>query len=283
MKTKLLTALLILSGITAAQAQLQVKPIAGSENGFRSTSTLVTGEKDAVLIDAQFLIPDAQHVVDEIRKSGKHLTTVYITHWHPDHVFGSKIIQAAFPDAKFVALPATVKEIRESQEMEIKQWKPVFKDNLADEVVIPEAFKGNAILLEGQKLEIHGPVQGDDTHNSYVYIPSIRTVVAGDVVYNGIYPWTRETNKAQRQEWVKVLDKIAALHPAVVIAGHKDPEKADDVATLVFMKDYLRYYDEVRAAAADKGAFVAKVKEKYPALGLEVILQLAAGAEYPEK
>lgn len=283
MKTKLLTALLIFSGITVAQAQLQVKPIAGSENGFRSTSTLVTGQKDAVLIDAQFLIPDAQHVVDEIRKSGKHLTTVYITHWHPDHVFGSKTIQAAFPDAKFVALPATIKEIRESQEMEIKQWKPVFKDNLADEVVIPEALKGNAILLEGQKLEIHGPVQGDDTHNSYVYIPSIRTVVAGDVVYNGIYPWTRETNKAQRQEWVKVLDKIAALHPAVVIAGHKDPEKADDVATLAFMKDYLRHYDEARAAAADKGTFVAKVKEKYPALGLEVILQLGAGAEYPEK
>lgn len=283
MKTKLLTALLILSGVMAAEAQLQVKPIVGSENGFRVTSTLVSGKKDAVLIDAQFLISEAQKVVDEIKQSGKHLTTVYITHWHPDHVFGSKIIHEAFPDAKFVALPVTVKEIRESWEEKVKEWKGVYKDDLANEVVIPEALKGNTILLEGAKLEIHGPVQGDDTHNSYVYIPSIKTVVAGDIVYNGIYPWTRETNKAQRQEWIKVLNKLEALHPAKVVAGHKDPAKEDNVGALKFMKDYLRFYDEARAAAADKEAFVAKIKEQYPTLGLELILQLAAGAEYPEK
>lgn len=283
MKTKLLlTALIALSGITA-KAQLQVQPIVGSEAGFRVTSTLVSGEKDAVLIDAQFLISEAQKVVDEIRQSGKHLTTVYITHWHPDHIFGSTIIQQAFPDAKFVALPATVKEIRETWEEKVKEWKGIYKENLADQMVIPEALKGNTILLEGKKLEIHGPVQGDDTHNSYVYIPSIRTVVAGDIVYNGIYPWTRETNKAQRQEWIKVLDKLEALHPAAVVAGHKDPAKQDDVAALKFMKDYLRFYDEARAVAADKEAFVAKIKEQYPALGLEVILQLAAEAEYPKK
>lgn len=283
MKTKLLlTALVALSAVTA-QAQLQVKPIVSDENGFRVTSTLVSGEKDAVLIDAQFLISEAQKVVDEIKQSGKHLTTVYITHGHPDHIFGSTIIQQAFPDAKFVALPATVKEIKETWEEKVKEWKGVYKDNLADQVVIPEVLKGNTILLEGTKLEIHGPVQGDDSHNSYVYIPSIRTVVAGDVVYNGIYPWTRETNKAQRQEWIKVLDKLAALHPAKVIAGHKDPAKADDASTLTFMKDYLRFYDKARAAAGSKEAFVAKIKEQYPALGLEVILQLAAAAEYPEK
>ena len=283
MKTKILLAVLpVLFGSTAAQAQLQVKPIVSDENGFRVTSTLVSGEKEAVLIDAQFLISEAKKVVDEIRQSGKHLTTVYITHWHPDHVFGSTIIHQAFPDAKFVALPATVKEIRESWKEKVKEWKPVFKDNLADSVVIPEPLKGNTIVLEGKKLEINGPVQGDDTHNSYVYIPSIRTVVAGDVVYNGIYPWTRETNNAQRQEWIKVLNKIAALHPAAVVAGHKDPAKADDPVVLTFMKDYLKYYDDALAASANKEAFVAKIKERYPALGLEVILQLGAGAAFPE-
>jgi len=283
MKTKLLLTAFIALSVITAKAQLQVQPIVGSEAGFRVTSTLISGEKDAVLIDAQFLISEAQKVVDEIKQSGKHLTTVYITHWHPDHIFGSTIIQQAFPDAKFVALPATVKEIKDSWQEKVKEWKGVYKDNLADAVVIPEVLKGSTILLEGKKLEIHGPVQGDDTHNSYVYIPSIRTVVAGDIVYNGIYPWTREANKAQRQEWVKVLDKIAALHPVKVVAGHKDPSKEDNVETLAFMKDYLHFYDEARAAADSKEAFIAKIKEKYPSLGLEVILQLGAGAEYPEK
>ena len=281
--TSLLTILSFLFGITAAQAQLQVKPVVASENGFRVTSTLVTGEKDAVLIDAQFLISEAQKVVDEIKSSGKHLTTVYITHWHPDHIFGSALIHQAFPDAKFVALPATVNEIKAGWKEKVQEWKPVFKDNLSDEVVIPEVLKGNSILLEGKKLTVYGPVQGDDTHNSYVYIPSIRTVVAGDVVYNGIYPWTKETNKAQRLDWIKAVNKIQALHPVAVVAGHKDPTLPDDTAALAFMKDYLSFYDEALVSAATKEAFVARIKERFPSLGLEIILQLAAGAAYPEK
>src|SRR5437762_4727208 len=36
---------------------------------------------------------------------------------------------------------------------------------------------GNSITLEGQRLEIVGPVQGDDAENSYVWIPSLRAVV----------------------------------------------------------------------------------------------------------
>ena len=281
--TSLLAILSFLFGVTAAQAQLQVKPVVASENGLRVTSTLVTGEKDAVLIDAQFLISEAQQVVDEIKSSGKHLTTVYITHWHPDHIFGSAVIHQAFPDAKFVALPATVNEIKAEWEKKAKEWKPVFKENLSDEVVIPEVLKGNTILLEGKKLTVYGPVQGDDTHNSYVYIPSIRTVVAGDVVYNGIYPWTRETNKAQRQDWIKTVNKIQALHPVSVVAGHKDPTLPDDTTALGFMKDYLTFYDEALGSAATKEVFVAKIKERFPSLGLEIILQLAAGAAYPEK
>jgi glyoxylase-like metal-dependent hydrolase (beta-lactamase superfamily II) len=61
-----------------------------------------------VLIDAAFTRADAQRIVDTIRASGKNLTTVYITHDHPDHYFGLEVIRQAFSRARFVALPAAV-------------------------------------------------------------------------------------------------------------------------------------------------------------------------------
>ena len=84
--------------------------------GFLVDSTLVTGDKDAILIDAQFDRADAHRLVAQILESQKNLTTVYITHSHPDHYFGLEVIHQAFPKAKLVALPATVAEIK-------KTWK----------------------------------------------------------------------------------------------------------------------------------------------------------------
>jgi glyoxylase-like metal-dependent hydrolase (beta-lactamase superfamily II) len=286
MKRKLLSAIVaVLSGTTVvqAQSQLTVTPIVSSENTFWVTSTLITGKKDAVLIDAQFLVPEAQKVVAAIKSSGKQLTTVYITHWHPDHIFGSAVIKQAFPDAKFVALQPTVDDIKEKWEAKEKEWKQVFGDNLSTEVVIPEVLQENTIQLEGKKLAIYGAVQGDDTHNSYVYIPSIRTVVAGDIAYNGVFPWTRETNKAQRQEWIKTINTIQALHPAVVVAGHKNPALKDDPAILAFMKDYLAFYDEALATSGTAEELETKIKNRFPGLGVPMILQLAAGAAFAGK
>ncbi|MCX7172150.1 MAG: MBL fold metallo-hydrolase [Proteobacteria bacterium] len=52
---------------------------------FSVNSAIVMGEKDAVLIDAQFTMSAAHRLVADILETGKRLTTIYITHWHPDH------------------------------------------------------------------------------------------------------------------------------------------------------------------------------------------------------
>src|ERR1019366_10810391 len=50
-----------------------------------STSTLVTGDTQAVLIDAQFTESEITALGDMIEQTGKALTTIYITHGHYDH------------------------------------------------------------------------------------------------------------------------------------------------------------------------------------------------------
>ncbi len=79
--------------------------------GFNSNSTLIYGEKDAVLVDASQLLSDSYTLAGEILRMRVNLTHIYVSHFHPDHHFGLQVLHVAFPDAKIVALPLSVSDI----------------------------------------------------------------------------------------------------------------------------------------------------------------------------
>ena len=284
--TLLLAAALGLTALAApgaahAQSKLTATVFTASPGGFLVNSTLVAGDKEAVLIDAQFSLADAHRLVATILESKKTLTTVYITHGHPDHYFGLVAIQQAFPKAKLVATPATVAEIKKTWQAKVKQWGPMYGALVPQQPVQPVALAGKSITLEGQTLEIRGPAQGDTGDNSYVWIPSIKTVIAGDIVYANVHVWTRDTNAEQRKAWIKTLDEIAALGATTVIAGHKDPKAKDDPSAVKATRDYLEAFDVAVASSKTAAEVQQKIKARYGAYQLDIILQLAAEAVFP--
>jgi glyoxylase-like metal-dependent hydrolase (beta-lactamase superfamily II) len=273
--------LLTLPGARAhAEAKLGVQVLTASPQGFLVDSTLVTGEKDAVLIDGQFTLADAHRVVAAILDSRKTLTTVYVTHAHPDHYFGLVAIHQAFPGAKIVALPATIADIDRTWKQKLAQWGPMYGANLSTHPLVPTPLTGRTISLEGKALEIRGGVQGDAANSSYVWIPSIKTVVAGDIVYQGVHPWTAETDAQGRRVWRKTLDELAALHPAMVVAGHKDPKAADDTSGIDLTRAYLEAFDEAVASSRSADEAEQKIKARYPHLALDVIAHFGAAAQF---
>src|SRR5437867_9174038 len=262
----------------AAPAKLELKVITASPEGFLLTSPLITAARAAVLIDAAFTRADARRIVTGIRASGKNLTTVYVTHDHPDHYFGLEVIKQAFPTARFVTLPGAVAGIERTWQSKVAQWKPLYGDSITSNPVIPSALTGNSITLEGEKLEIVGPVQGDDAVNSFVWIPSLKAVVTGDIVYSGVYVWTAETDTAARRHWAVTLDRIAALHPAVVVPGHQQSALGTTPATIAFTKDDLAAICQALASVSTPEDLQAKVKARYPNLALDIILTIRAQA-----
>lgn len=267
----------------AAQSRLQMKVITASPEGFLVNATLVTGRRDAVLIDAAFTRADARRIVDTIRASGKNLTTVYVTHDHPDHYFGLEVIKQAFPSARAVALPGAVAAIERTWKAKVDQWGPIYHDAITSAPVLPTALEGTTIRLEGQALEIVGPVQGDDAENSFVWIPSLRTVITGDIVSNGVYVWTAETDTAARHHWAATLDRVTALKPAVVVPGHQQPALGTTPSSLAFTKEYLAAFDRALASSTTPEQLQEAVKAKYPSLGLDIILKIGAEAALPRK
>ena len=218
----MLAAALVLAATSTstAQSKLQTKVYTSTADGFSVTSTLVFGERDAVLIDPQFLLSEAHKAAAMVLESRKNLTFVYSTHGHPDHDFGLAVMKPSFPAAKLVALPSVVAAIRNGWDARYKVWSATYGGNVpATGPILPEELTGTTLSLEGEMLQLVGGVQGDGPNNSFVWIPSIRTVVAGDIVFSGVHFGVPSGNG--RTEWLKTLDQLSALKPEVVIPGHQ--------------------------------------------------------------
>ncbi|WP_122505695.1 MBL fold metallo-hydrolase [Pseudomonas viridiflava] len=243
---------------------------------FPVSSELITGQHDAVLIDAQFQRNDAEALVQKIKASGKKLTTVYISHSDPDYYFGLDVIQAAFPEAKIVASEPTVKAIKASMQGKLAYWSPILKDNAPAKLVLPEVLKGDHLTLEGQPLEIKG-LQGPAPQRSYVWIPSIKAVVGGVVVSSGIHVWVADTQTPKsRQDRLAALKGIEALKPTTVIPGHYLGEVPEGTKAVTFTADYLKSFEEHAAKAKDSAALIDAMKKAWPQLAEPSSLELSA-------
>ncbi|MGO9899143.1 MAG: MBL fold metallo-hydrolase [Solirubrobacteraceae bacterium] len=163
-------------------------------------STLVTGETDAVVTDTGHIKSEISELGDLIEQTGKRLTTIYITHGHLDHFLGIGQLVKRFPTARAVSTAAIVADIKSSLAEQQAQWQARFGDDVDHNVVVPEALHGNVIDLEGQELRVIEVAQGDNSPSTVIHIPSIDTVIGGDVVYNRIHMMLALTGPA---EWQK--------------------------------------------------------------------------------
>lgn len=287
MKIRMIAALLWLITTSATQvaaSQLHLQVITSPPEGIAVNSTLVYGDKDAILIDTQFRLSDAHRVVAAILESKKNLTTVYVTHPHPDHYFGLVVIRQSFPNAKFVALPKVVDGIKASWQNRVNAWKPQYGDNIPSNPIIPDALEGDTLLLEGETLQVFGPLQGDSAgDNSFVWIPSLKAIVGGDTLFSGVHFVFAPMTATQKKDWTATIDRMAALKPEIVIPGHQVVGAPNDATVLTFMKKYMQDSDEAQASSKTADEFKSKMKALYPNLGVDGLLNISAGAAFPVK
>jgi glyoxylase-like metal-dependent hydrolase (beta-lactamase superfamily II) len=240
----------------------------GAQQGMWSpiSATLITGEQDAVLVDALLTVGQA-HALDEwVAASGKNLTTIYATHGHGDHFFGASTVLERFPDARFVAAPDVVKVMRQqaSPRSLASFWNPRFPGQISDHLVIAEELTENVIDLEGHELVVV-PLGHTDTDNTTcLYAPSIGLVVAGDAAYNDVHLYLAESNPQTRREWIAALDTIESLRPAAVIAGHKRAGRADAPAIIEETRQYIRDFDRLAQTTSTARELYEQVLALYP-------------------
>lgn len=276
-KNKLWSITTIIFLTTAIQAEtLAIKPYRADATGFSVSSVIVTGEKEVVLIDAQFTQADAYRVAADILSTGKKLTTIFISHGDPDFYFGLEAIKKIFPDVNIFAKQSTINHIKKTVSKKIDIWGPKLGANGPKNPIIPDVLPGNTIDLEGQTLEIIN--LGSDTNSSYiVWIPSLKAVVGGVVVFGDMHLWTADAQtKEARQDWIKILDTITEMRPLIVIPGHAKAGVKSDLSQVKFTKDYLITFEGELAKAKDSASLILSMKKKYPRATGVSLLELGA-------
>jgi glyoxylase-like metal-dependent hydrolase (beta-lactamase superfamily II) len=231
-----------------------------------NSSTLIHGERDAVLVDTLLTTEQSKTLSDWVVASGKNLTAIYITHGHGDHFFGLASLLERFPRAKAVATPEVVKAMREqlSPAWIDNFWRRLFPGDIPDRLLVAEPLEGNDLELEGHKLVAINAGRTDTVHSTCLHVPSIGLIVGGDVVYNGIHPYLGETDTQSRLEWISTLDKLEALQPEAVIAGHKVPENDDNPRIIAETRQYLRDFNRLDAATTTARELYDAMLEVYP-------------------
>jgi glyoxylase-like metal-dependent hydrolase (beta-lactamase superfamily II) len=250
---------------TLAQANpLKVETLRTSAGSLYANIALIEGERDAVLVDAPFTRADAHRVVAMVLDSGKHLTTLFITHDHPDHYFAMEVIRQAFPDVKIVAHPVVVADIWRSLPYKVKRWSAMLGANGPVMPTAPAPLDGDTIMLEGQPLKVLGPMQGDHVHATALWVPSIRALFAGDLLFNEMYLWFGEHDPAAVQGWARSVATMADLKPEIVVPGHSKPGLPNDASALDFTRRYLDAWPKLVAQSKDSAELRARTAKAFP-------------------
>jgi glyoxylase-like metal-dependent hydrolase (beta-lactamase superfamily II) len=187
------------------------------------SSTLIFGTQDALLVDPPFTRTQIQAVGDWVEQSGRRLAYIYATHGHGDHWFGTGELARRFPGVTVYATEGTIEVMRQQAGPSREQlFDRIFPGQIPDTPVLAEPVPTQGFRLEGNAVVAVETGHTDTDKTSVLHVPSIGLVVAGDVAYSGVHQYILEGGHGGLQEWLRALDRVAALHPRVVVAGHKN-------------------------------------------------------------
>lgn len=245
----------------------------GEKAIFPVSSSLVAGDKEAILIDAQFDVQNGQALVDMIKKSGKKLTTVYISAGDPDFYFGLEPVMAAFPDVKVLADQHVVDHINQTKDAKLSYWSPILGKGAPKSLTVPQVMTASHLTLDGEKIEI----KEMNTPNAYLWAPSIKTAFGGVPVYSGVHVWMADSQtKAARSNWVKALNNLLALKPERVVPGHFLGAAPKGTEAVTFTRDYVERFEQELAKAKNSGQLIEALKKAYPPLPVDDGLAIGA-------
>jgi glyoxylase-like metal-dependent hydrolase (beta-lactamase superfamily II) len=259
-----------------AAAGPTVKAYTASEQGFLVGAYAVVDSGEILLIDTQLIKPEVEKFIEMVKGLEGKVTTIYITHPHPDHVMGAQWLVAAFPEAKLVAAKPTVDILQASADKTLAFMKSkdyfggALKDVLAEKAVVPEALAGDTIKVGSTELKVLSFADAEAKTQHPVFEPKTGSLFTGDLAYNNVHAWLKDTPPTK---WIAALEELQKLDVKQVYPGHGEPGGPEILdATLTYLKDF----DAAVKASKNQKELVARVKEKHAGERLPIIVELAA-------
>ena len=178
--------------------------------------------KDYVLvIDANYPW-GAKEILPEIKKtSNKPIRFVFNTHYHGDHAYGGSL----FTDqgAQIVCSTACGEESMSKGQAGWDNNKATGEFSLKPyKLAHPTITFGNTMAFDDGEhrveLRLMGP--GHSKGDSVAWLPKERILFTGDMCVNWAFGNNAADADADHDNWLRALDRMAALAPSIVVVGH---------------------------------------------------------------
>jgi cyclase len=220
---------------------------------------------------------------DELRRAATHLTHTPVryavnSHWHPDHVLGASALPGSVPlistghtreliDANIPGRIRTMRQQRSQIDQELREAQrrldgltdPDARRALQEEIQLKhyrlDALNNLTMRLPNSTFERQMAVYGSEravelltfggghtASDAVLWLADERILFTADLLFNGIHPWMGDGDP---DEWLRIIDDLLALDPAVVVPGHGPIATADELAAL------KTYIPQVQAAVVD--------------------------------
>lgn len=261
------------------------------DSGFWSplSCTLIYTPVTAVIVDCPATIAATTELATWIKSTlpnGCTLKHFIISHAHGDHFLGIPVLQNTFPGITAIGTKTVVEGVAQQYSPQIYDglWRQTFPTTepgtgvpltKADFVSLPSS---NDLDLDGHALQLFDVPHGDTHANSFVHVPELGLVVAGDIVYNGdCHQWLGEAStQEKRNQWNQALSQIAVLKPKVIVPGHtfmpmSEPNEFLAASMLNSTKEYIKGFEEELGMAASEEDLFKRMKARYSRWNLSLL------------
>jgi glyoxylase-like metal-dependent hydrolase (beta-lactamase superfamily II) len=225
--------------------------MASADNqGFMSNAGFVVTTDGVVVFDALGTPALGRALVAAIRKVTRQpIRRVVVSHYHADHIYGLQALKAegteiwAHRNAQIYLSSGQATERMAQRRADLYPW--VDEKTL---IVPPDLWLDGdtAFRMGGLTFRLIFSEGAHSPEDLMMYVEQDRLLFAGDLIFAGRVPFV---GNADSRGWLKAMDKMIALKPAVVIPGHGGASR-DVGRDLELTRDYLAYLRETMGRGA---------------------------------
>lgn len=221
-----------------------------ANRNFISNAAFVATPDGVVVIDALGSRALAEALIAEIdRVTQLPVRHVIVTHYHADHIYGLQAFAArgatilAHAAAREYLNSSTAALRLEASRRELAPWV----DDQTRLVPADRWLDGDTVLVVGgERFEIRHAGPSHTPEDLVVFLPRLRVLFAGDLVFRGRIPFVGQADSGR---WIAALEAVIAMRPEVLLPGH-GPVSREPVPDLQLTRDYLMHLRRSMGEAA---------------------------------